>query len=201
MLYRFVIICSSPMIWDEEKEVLLCREILVVEPYKFKKSTKDRGDAWTKISNSLNKADIVPPLTVDQRAVREHFCALLKRYRKKAADALKESGVAPEVTELDVLMEEIINKVEEYEKRFSKVDEETKEKDKDEALAQDIRQQCMETYAESRKRKQLEDSEAKPKKGRFTGSETIAYLKEKAEKEHSLREKELEVKKQEQETS
>lgn len=195
--------CRSPVVWNEEKEVILCREILVVEPFRFKKSTKDRGESWTAIAKNLNKVDVAPPFTVDQRAVREHFAALQKRYAKKALDALKESGVSPEVTELDVLMEEIMNKVDEYEKRFLEIDEESKkEKDKEESAAHNIRQKCMETYAETRKRKQLEEGgDAKAKKSRYTGSETIGYLREKAERDHALREQELQVKQNEQQNN
>ena len=116
------------MVWNEEKEVLLCCEVIVHEPYKYKKSTKERGEAWSKIAEVLNELDISLPYNVDQRAVREHLNALQKRYKKKFADDLKFSGTFPDVSELDVLMEELLNKIEEYEKKFVNSDVEKKGK-------------------------------------------------------------------------
>ena len=188
------------MVWNEEKEVLLCREVIVHEPYKYKKSTKERGEAWSKIAEILNELDISPPYNIDQRAVREHLNALQKRYKKKFADDLKSSGTSPVVSELDVLMEELLNKIEEYEKNFVSSDVEKKEKGlKDEAAGKDIRKMCMETYAETSKRKRDQEEDMPRKSRRSTGSETIAYLKEKAEKDFTLKEQELELKKTEQE--
>ena len=44
------------MIWNEEKDIM-CLEI-VVEPYKFIKSTKERGDAWRAIAEELKKIEL-----------------------------------------------------------------------------------------------------------------------------------------------
>ena len=53
------------MIWNIEKDVILLREIIVTEPYKYKEKTKERGQIWQNISDNLNTMDIeiftVPP--------------------------------------------------------------------------------------------------------------------------------------------
>ena len=56
------------MIRNEEKDVLLCRELLVVEPYNYKEKTKERGQAWSSISDHINP---MPGITVSEKAVRE----------------------------------------------------------------------------------------------------------------------------------
>ena len=42
------------MVWSSERDILLCREILVTEPYKFKVGTRERGQAWDKVARELN---------------------------------------------------------------------------------------------------------------------------------------------------
>ena len=45
------------------------------------------------------------------------------------------------------------------------------------------RSQALETFAESKKRKDLQENDSKSEKSRSSGSDTIAYLCEKAERE------------------
>ncbi|XP_057300758.1 uncharacterized protein LOC130635443 [Hydractinia symbiolongicarpus] len=101
-------ILSSPMVWNGEKDVLLCREMLVVEPYKFKEKTRERGQAWTKISDNIN---LIPGFSTNMRAVREPFKLLETRYKKKNNAELKATGISPEISELDTLLEEIISRM------------------------------------------------------------------------------------------
>ena len=42
------------MKWTEKHDVVLCREVLVVEPFKFKKGSVEKGKVWTEIAASLN---------------------------------------------------------------------------------------------------------------------------------------------------
>ena len=42
------------MKWTEKHDVVLCREVLVVEPFKFKKGSVEKGKVWTEIEASLN---------------------------------------------------------------------------------------------------------------------------------------------------
>ena len=41
------------MEWKEEHDVLLCHEILVSQPFKFKERTVERGKMWDEIANQL----------------------------------------------------------------------------------------------------------------------------------------------------
>ena len=60
----------SPMIWNEEKDVLLRRELLLVEPYNAKEEIKERGKTWSCICDHIKP---IPGFTVSARAVRERF--------------------------------------------------------------------------------------------------------------------------------
>ena len=63
------------MNWTFEHDVMLCREILVIEPFSFRYGSRERGQAWEKIAQNLNQS-IYPKFNVDQRAVRDHFLKL-----------------------------------------------------------------------------------------------------------------------------
>ena len=74
------------MVWDNEKDEYLCREVLLFEPYLHK------------------------PRTV-ARAVRERFGGLVKRFKAKNREELVATDVSPEQSQLDVALEEIIQKM------------------------------------------------------------------------------------------
>ena len=95
-------------------------------------------------------------------------------------------------------MEEILVTMKVYEELLAK--NETEKKDntqKGRNIAEDIRNRCMETFGETSKRKSSEEDET-PKKKRRTGSETVTYLREKAERDYKLKEQEMPIKQTEQ---
>ncbi|PFX13051.1 hypothetical protein AWC38_SpisGene22906 [Stylophora pistillata] len=59
---------QKPMEWTTAHDVLLCRENLVEEFYKFKKGSNDRGRIWTKISENLKSVTAVK-FKANQRAL------------------------------------------------------------------------------------------------------------------------------------
>ena len=56
------------MTWTEEHDILLCKEILIEEPYNLTHASRERGRCWDRIAETLNKVD-QPKFNVDQRAV------------------------------------------------------------------------------------------------------------------------------------
>ena len=60
------------MICNEEKEVILLREIIVAEPYQYKEKTKERGQVCQNIADNLNNLE-TPTFSVAALAVRERF--------------------------------------------------------------------------------------------------------------------------------
>ena len=45
------------MEWTQECDLLLLQEIVVSQPYKFKPSTRDRGQVWEGITARLNATE------------------------------------------------------------------------------------------------------------------------------------------------
>ena len=84
--------------------MLLCKEILVQEFYKFKKESNESGRIWTQISENLNSVTAVK-LKLNQRVVRERFDLLLGRFRWQSREEAKASSASPEPTKFGVLLE------------------------------------------------------------------------------------------------
>ena len=185
------------MTWDPYKDELMLREVLLLEPYKFKVRTKLRGAAWSKIAENLNKLD-PQKFKVDQRSVRERFDVLKSQCTSELRKQETESGGNPEESEVMNAMESILENMKEAERiQNEKVSSKAENDEKEKAAAADMREKAMETFAESKKRKDLSstEKETKAKKSRSSGSDTINYLREKAENEQDLRKEELELKK------
>ena len=113
------------MEWSELHEVYLCREILTVGLMKTKKKTTQRAQLWEKIVNNLCAYDL-PKFYVTKRAVRDRYAAITLKYRKKVS-AEEKSTSTDELSELDSLLEEIIERESIAEEKVSeskrKVDE------------------------------------------------------------------------------
>ena len=98
----------KPMIWNEEKDELLCREILVVNVFcGTKRSTVARGAKWEKVAENLNKLQDVY-FKVDKRAVRDRYNNLARDLRKKIKNEEKASGIETEMTNLEKALGDLI---------------------------------------------------------------------------------------------
>ena len=116
------------MEWTENHDVILCREILVSEPYKFKPRTLERGKVWDEIAERLNNIKD-QKFKVSKRSIREHFQLLLSKFKTKMKTEQRASGTARvEDTEVDKAMEEIYEKWEASEGEKLKGKENTTEK-------------------------------------------------------------------------
>ena len=159
---------------------------MTIEPHKYKEKTRERGQSWQDISDNLEK---LPEFEkVSARAVREKVTSLIERYKTKQRTDIAASGISPEITELDVLLEEILSRIEEFSKHYDK----DKEKENEQkAAGEEIRQAALVTY----KRKEESDSKGQntSKKRRSSGSDTINFLQNKMETENQFKEKELQL--------
>ena len=95
-------------------------------------------------------------------------------------DELKASGISPEQSEMDSMLEELISLEDSSEDDRQNEDEEKKQKTEDDrAKAIDMRKKAMEKLSDTKKRKE-EVKEGEPqKKCRRSSGDTIAYLREK----------------------
>ena len=71
------------MVWSTAHEEMLCREILVTDPFSgTRKSTVARGTKWEEVAENLNKIKQIY-FKVDKRAARDRYNLLSKELIKK----------------------------------------------------------------------------------------------------------------------
>ena len=141
------------MEWTNIHDVLLCREILVVEPYTAKPRTNQRGQLWNKIAENLNKL-AEPKFSVAQRSVRDRFKLLVDKFKKRMASEERGSGISPEMSELETPLEEIIELEESYTgELFNETVEKKRKEQMDKENADDMRLMAIKTLRETQKRK------------------------------------------------
>ncbi|XP_066925215.1 uncharacterized protein [Clytia hemisphaerica] len=182
---------SSPLIWTNEKEIMLLREVLVSQPHQFKEKTPKRGEKWQQIADNLNKSDQFNN-KASTRAVREKTNALIHAFRQTQRAELAATGISPDPTEKEVLCEEICLQIDEFTRILAESGKAAKDVEKDKLLGEDIRQKAMESQSQTLKRKS-ESSDEEVKKRRSSGSDAVCFLREKSEADVKMREKELEV--------
>ena len=180
------------MTWTSEKDEAPCKEILLLEPFRFRPRTKESGTTWSQVAEDLRQIKSLN-MTVDQRAVRDRYKILKSHFLQKMTEEEKGSGIAPpELTPVEAALEEIIEKEKDFEKQCSSEDSDKKEKaEKDWKNGQEMRQELIETFAHTKKRKLLNSKEddietPKVRNNRRSGADTLAYLKEKSVKEEEL---------------
>ena len=186
-------------VWTKEHDLLLCRDVLSVNPYSAKRNSNERGRMWERISANLNSTFGVH-FSVTKRCVRDNNSVLIKKYKEKIKDEEKAGGINPQPTELDPALEEILD-MEEVAENEQDVDG-SKRKEKEEAdkhKAENMRRIDMEKLGETQKRAAEECEGDIGKKKRRSGNETIEFLREKSEIEKAFREEELVLKRKQQE--
>ena len=181
------------MVWTSIHDDMLCREILVTNPFTgTKKGTVARGTKWEQVAENLNKIELVH-FKVDKRSVRDRYNHLAKILRKKLSDEKKESGIDPEMTDIEHALEELIEIEDAAETDQAVVNKQKNRKiNQDRENAEDIRKTAMEKLSQTKKRK-AEDSEERKWKRRSTGSETLNFLREKNERVQEMRREEIEL--------
>lgn len=187
------------MTWSEEHDVLFCRELIVTQPFQYKAGSREKGQCWDSIACKLNGI-AKPFFKVDQRSLRDHLNKLLKEYARKKAYEEKASGIDPEVTELDTLLEEVSELLEESRNNNATTSENKAKNLQEERKSADaIRRRSMQRLGEMRKSESSDDLEdaVTPKRRKNNGSDTVNYLREKSSTEMEIRKEELALKKEE----
>ena len=93
------------MEWTEQHDCCLCKEILVLEPFKLKKGSIGRGQIWEKIANNLNGLQL-PRFRVTKRAVRERYSLLSEKFKAKMRQEEKASAIETDLSEVEKALEE-----------------------------------------------------------------------------------------------
>ena len=95
------------MNWTPLHDLVLCKEIIFVNPYSAKKKSIQRSALWQKIAENLNSVKD-PCFIVEKRSVRDHIAILIQRFKRQQAQELRESGTTPQQIELDAAIDQII---------------------------------------------------------------------------------------------
>ena len=180
------------MQWKPEHDTIFLREVLASDLYSTRKGSSERGKIWSQLAEKLNEVSSCK-FIVTQKSLRDRLKLLTQKHKQKMRSEERASGIDPEMTEIDVMLEEICEKEEVAEEE----DETKKKKAKAEKeSAEKMRLKAMEKLSESQKRKDSNE-EARPKKSRKSIGDAVSYLQEKSKQEIALRKEEIELKKQE----
>eukprot|EP00794_Sanderia_malayensis_P010505 gene10505-11606_t len=141
-----------------------------------------RGDLRKQITENLSKI-VVPKFECSPRSIREDFQVLFDRREKINTEKEKTSGISPDPSEEDQLVDELIEvfttaAVDQQEAEKVKSNKKEVEIEK----AKEARQQSLETFGETRKRRAEEGKgkELMMKKKRVSvGKDTFAFLEKK----------------------
>ena len=87
------------MVWTNKHNEVLVQEIYLFDPWNFKRGSKQRGQVWERIGESLNQYES-PKFKINQESVRDHYILLKKEQKKKIREEEKASGIAPVHTSL-----------------------------------------------------------------------------------------------------
>ena len=180
--------------WTHDHDVIMCREVLLSAPYNFKTRSIERGQAWDSIAHRLNAID-QPNFRVTARSVRDRFSLLSTKQAQKLREEEKASGIDVEQTELEILLEDILEREKGAKLKLESQDVEKKNKgEKEKAAADEVRKQALQRMA---KRNSEDGVRQKPAKVRRRTADAIDYLKMRSEKEEEYKKQELDVRKKE----
>ena len=79
----------------------MCREVLVSQTFNFKPKSPERGKVWEAIAQRLNAID---------QSCTLRYSLLTAKQAQKLRDQEKASGIHVEISELDSLLEEILER-------------------------------------------------------------------------------------------
>ena len=137
--------------------MIMCREVLVSELFNFKPRSPERGKVWEKIAQELNAIE-KPKFRVTARAVRNSYSLLITKHAQKLRKEEKASGIEVETSELDNLLEEIIEREKNAKAKIESQDmDKNKKAEKEKATAEGVRKQAMERMGDTKKRENSND--------------------------------------------
>ena len=185
----------------EDHDLIVGRKVLLQEPFKHPKNSKERGDVWGQMALNLNSR-ASPIFKVSKRSVRLRLTLLQTKYREKIREEERDPGIDCEETQLDAAVEEILDKENAADmERNEQAGTLTKKKQKhqsEKARAEEVWRQAMERLGKTQERNADSEERKSSKRGKKRSSDAVEYLKEKFELKSKLRKGEMEFKKNEQ---
>ena len=182
--------------WSKEHDTVVLREVLASEIWLTKPGSSERGEGWKKLTEMLNGVER-PKFEVSPRSVREHFQGVYDRRKAKNREEERASGITPdELSEIEVMIEELIDLFESAAIDHKAADEEKTDKAAvDIAKARDMWLQSLETFAETRKH--VGEGEGAGKRAQNSGKDTLTFLQDKLKGDADFRRQEMELRERE----
>ena len=161
------------MEWTEQHVLVFLREMVASDIFYYKKGSPDRVRIWEGIQQRLNSVERPKVVLKDKRAVRDRWNLLQSKFRKRIADEEKASGIDVEMSERDVLIEELCSKEESLSSKANR-------KKADQEAADHVRREAMERMKGTAKRKSVRSQTQKAagrSLGEMAGSSWISWEK------------------------
>ena len=96
------------MRWLNEHGLILVREVLLFEPWRYRQRSVERGNVWKSISDSLNAME-QPLFKVNERSTRDRLNLLMKKFKRNDNEEKHASGIeVEEEGELDKGLRDIV---------------------------------------------------------------------------------------------
>ena len=190
------------MFWTERHDTILCREILIHNPFQNKKSSIQRGQVWKNIAERLvTVKEVRFKADLDQRAVRDRYNLLANKLRRKLKDEEKASGIETDMTELEAALEDLIEREDQSDAQYKENQEQNIKIKEDREVAEDMRAKSIERLGETQKRKgqDIQLSQMKKKK-RGSAGDAVVFLRERTEAMAAARKEEISMQLQQQES-
>ena len=162
------------MVWSEAKDYVMLKEVATEGVFDSKPGSRERGTSWQKVANKLNS---LPQFSVNSRSIRDRFNNISRKLKAKLSRESNESGGGDmeEPTELEMLLEELLQLNEESEKKShdqTEAKKETLEKERKQAI--EMRERAMESMGETKKRNvDRTDREGEPVKTEKRSASTL----------------------------
>ena len=103
---------NKHMKWTEPHDIYFLRDMMLCQPWEHKKGSTEREKTWARLAANLIKCSKLV-FYVTQRSPRDRYLLLERKHNKKVFDEENSSGISPEDTEIDQLMNEIVDLLDE----------------------------------------------------------------------------------------
>ena len=186
------------MKWTPKHDLELVKEMLAERPFEYPKGSREIGTVWKKIMSNLNSKTEINFTLNTIRAVRDRYQLLETKFKRNMQKELNASGIAVEPTEFEEAMEDLVEHFENQE-ATAEMEKEAKSEnmEKQKQKAEDVRLKALETFSETKKRKNMAEQESDKCSNSKRRVTAVKFLQEKAERDMALRKEELELRRKE----
>ena len=140
------------MFWTDRHDVILCQEILIHNPFQYKKSSIQRAQVCNDIAERLVAVDEARfKSDLDRRGVCDRYNLLANKLRRKLKDERKASGIETDMSEMEVALEDLIEREDESDKQHKENQDQNLKSKEDWQQAEDIRTKSLERLGETQK--------------------------------------------------